>query len=114
MQLIAEFLSDSSHRILGDTFDIGLRNVRNEIGSDISDGTTGVVSVYDSSGTLKVTAADFTITGTKRLKAVYQLRTGSGFPITAAGTYRAEHSIVLSDLTKKTWQQYIEIKANPF
>lgn len=114
-ELFAEFLPQSSHRILGDTFNVGLRNLRNERGSDISAEVTGVtVTVYDSSDAVTLAANALLLSGTTRMKGTFRLTTGSGKIITAAGTYRLVYKATLLDTRTQEFQQYVEVRANPY
>lgn len=113
-ELFAEPMPGSSHRLLGDAFAIGVHNLRDSRGADLSkEMKTATVSLYDSGGATVVSAAALTLSGTTRMDALYFLRTGANYTVTTAGTYRAVTLVELTDLTTKEWQQQIEILANP-
>ena len=104
--------------ILGDKLPIGVRDIRSSADDDLT-GTTGIVSVYDSGGTVLsgANAQDLTIEFTSRntrIKASFELTTGASMIITATGTYRAVYKLAFPDGSVKNWQQTIEVKANPF
>lgn len=101
--------------ILGETKIIGVKSVRQVDNTSLT-GTTASVSIYDSGGSLIVTASmtvSYDATNA-RVRAQYALATGSGKTITTAGTYRAEYLLTFPDGTIMIWQQALTVKSNPF
>ncbi len=102
--------------ILGDKKTIGVRRVRS-LNNVSLNGTTGTVSLYDSSGSAVFSGSSLTIaynTDKTSVQGSYTLVTGVGGSVTTAGTYRAVYKLTFPDGTIYQWEQQIVVKANPF
>jgi len=83
--------------------------VKHERGIDISAGTATII-IYDSAGATTLSSQSMSVSSAAVCS--YQLTTGAGKNITAAGEYRAIVTFVYSGVTRK-WQIPITVKAAP-
>lgn len=76
---------------------------------------TATIAIYNSSGSATLAAAAMTIdtTNTSRPIAWYQITTGSGQTITAAGTYRVDVTLTYPNGDVRIRQGELEIKTLP-
>ena len=95
---------------LGDKKNIGLHGLRLDTGKAWA--PTAAVIIYDSAGATTLASTAMTISGTKRLFALYRLTTGAAMTITAAGDYRAYYTVTNGSDVQR-WKQVLRIRAVP-